>query len=136
MTYIKSKSEFNLAAAKVLIEEHEYYAPSVHCSYYGCFQFIRYKLNSLGYTYDIIDKEIASNERLHSHKYPIKLIVDKLREKTTSDIYYSRTVNDKIKLLKTFREESDYHNKNITCPQSKDALSLSNEIIQLINKKL
>ncbi|KFF17344.1 HEPN domain-containing protein [Flavobacterium hydatis] len=136
MTYLKSKSEFNLAAAKLLIEDYDNYAPSVHCSYYGCFQFIKSKLNSLGYTYTKVNEEIAASETLHSHKYPISLIVKELKTKVTDDTYYSRKVNDKIKLLKTFREESDYHNKVVTYPQSKAALELSNEIIQLINKKL
>ena len=136
MSYLRNKSEANLAAAKLLIDDYEYYAPSVHCSYYGCFQFIKYKLNTLGYTYKIIDESIAANPTYHSHKYPVSLIVKLLKDKVPNDIYYSRTVNDKFKLLKAFREESDYHNKDIFPEQGKDALDLSIEIINLIKGKL
>ena len=47
-----------------------------------------------------------------------------------------REVKGKIKILKLSREEADYHDKEIGYQQGKAALTLSTEIIGLINKKL
>ena len=139
MSHLKSKSEFNLEAAKVLIDEHDNYAPSVHCSYYGCFQYIKSKLNQIGITYEMMDEAIASSRQsgtqtLSSHNYPIKLILDKVEER--SDSVFKRNVKNKIKQLKTFREISDYFNEIVDYPKSKEALKLSHEIIALINQKI
>ncbi|PLB20010.1 MAG: hypothetical protein TRG1_1274 [Flavobacteriaceae bacterium FS1-H7996/R] len=139
LDYIKSKSVFNLEAAKELINEHQYYAPSVHCSYYGCFQHIMSKLNSIGITYEIMDNDIANSKQdgvptLYSNKYPIDLIIKEISKK--SDLIYTKNVRDKIKKLKLFRVMSDYHNDQINEPKSTEALRLSHEIINLINKKI
>lgn len=139
MDYIKAKSEFNLAAAEILIDEHQNYAPSVHCAYYGCFQFIKSKLNSIGITYEQIDEDIAKSQQegmktLYSNKYPLDLIIREIRKK--SDVLFVKKVRDSIKDLKTFRVESDYHNVQIDYSKSYEALNLSREIIKLIKEKL
>ncbi|MFK5878721.1 MAG: HEPN domain-containing protein [Flavobacteriaceae bacterium] len=138
MSHLKSKSEFNLDAAEVLIDRHSYYAPSVHCSYYGCFQYIISKLNMIGITYEKIDNDISAsrgtNRILNSHTYPVKLILDEME--TTTDIFYRKKVKDKIKLLKAFRITSDYRNEDVNHSKSTEALRLSKEIISLINNKL
>lgn len=137
MSILRNKSDFNLEAAKVLIDEHQLYAPSVNCSYYSCFQFIRFKLNALGKTYADVDQEIASDTRRSSHKYPISLLVAKLKESVKDDNDYFRKVNDKIGLLKLMREEADYDpQKEIGNEKAKGALDLSTEVIAMINKKL
>ena len=135
MSKIKAKSEFNLLAAKVLIDEHDYYAPSVHCSYYGCFQFIKYKLNQLGQTYDIVSQTIEADKTLHSHTYPINLLLQELSAKGVNR-HDVREVKEKINDLKYFRVVADYHDKEISFQDSNKALTLSNEIISIINKKL
>lgn len=139
MSYLKSKSEFNLQAAQVLIDDHDCFAPSVHCSYYGCFQYIKSKLNEIGITYEKIDIAISNSRQegvrtLNSHQYPISLILNKIEEK--SDNFNKKSIKDKINLLKTFRVISDYHNEIVDYPRSKKALELSNEIIKLINTSL
>lgn len=138
MSPLKEKSLFNLEAAKVLINDHDNYAPSVHCSYYGCFQYMKWKLNSLGITYDILDKEMAKarDEKisLTSHNQIIGHITRKIEEKTNP--IYRSTLQNKIKLLKTFRVESDYHDKAVDFKRSTAALELSKEIIALISKKI
>ena len=133
MSHLRSKSEINLAAAELLIDT-SYYAPSVHCSYYGCFQFIKSKLNQIGIFYDKIDQDIASTPTLSSHNYPIRLILNEIEQK--KDRYYKRSVKDKINDLKAFREESDYHNIDIKYPESIKAFNLSKEIIKLIKSSL
>jgi len=139
LSHLKSKSEFNLEAAKVLIDEHDNYAPSVHCSYYGCFQFIKSKLNQIGITYDKVSADIVNSRQegvttLNSHNYYIKLVAEQVGLK--SDVFLKKSIRDKIKRLKTFREISDYQNTYVDFAQSKEALNLSNEIIGLINQKL
>ena len=134
MTQLKEKSKFNLEAAKVLIDDHDCYAPSVHCSYYGCFQFIKSKLNTIGFTYEMISTELASDTRKSSHNYPISLILNEVERK--SDSHYKSNVRNKIKLLKTFRVESDYHNEIVNYDKSRKSLDLSKEIIKLIENKL
>ncbi len=134
MGQLRAKSEFNLEAAKVLIDVHNYYAPSVHCSYYACFQFIKSKLNRIGITYLKMDADIASQEKLSSNQYPIDLIIDELGKKT--DRYYQRDVKTKIKILKAYRVMSDYHNEEVDFSKGNAALMLSKDIISLIDKKL
>ena len=45
MIGLKNKSEINSDAAK-LLHDKNYYAPSIHCSYYSCLQLMIYSLNS------------------------------------------------------------------------------------------
>lgn len=140
MSHLKNKSDFNLQAADYLINVEDCYAPSVHCSYYGCFQYIKFKLNKIGHTYAQIDSDIQKSKQvpggtvLSSNKYPLDLIVKKLR--TQTDIIYSKKVNDKIKKLKTFRVLSDYEDVPVDYQKSTEALRLSKEIIKLIENKL
>jgi hypothetical protein len=136
--HLKSKSEFNVASAEVLIDE-DYYAPSVHCSYYGVFQYISSKLNSLGKTYEEVSNDIRESRKsggkvLNSHEYPIKLILEEVKKKT--DDIYSTKLKDKIDLLKTFRKESDYLNISINMEQGKESLRLSKEIISVLKTKI
>ncbi|MBJ2174058.1 hypothetical protein JBL43_07410 [Aureibaculum sp. A20] len=139
MSHLKNKSEINLAAAEVLIERDDFFAPSVHCSYYGCLQYIKSKLNQIGISYQQMNSEISASRQvgvrtLNSHAYPIDLICRKIEEK--SDLIYKKSVKDKIKTLKTFREISDYQNENINREKSIAALELSKEIIKLIKNKI
>jgi len=138
LSFLKEKSKFNLEAAKVLIDDYDNYAPSVHCSYYGTFQFISSTLNRLGETYEKISNDIAASkgtsQPLASHEYPIRLISIKLAAKV--DKFYANNVKNKIKDLKTFIRISDYDNVQITYDEGKKALALSNEIISLIKTKL
>ena len=139
MSHLKAKSEFNLHSAKILIDDHDYFAPSVHCSYYGCFQFIKHTLNRLGHTYQMMDQEIANSRQenvktLHSNSYPIELIANKIGEK--HDNRAKKEIRDKIKTLKTFRVQSDYENVVVNDRKSRLALELSQEIIKIIEKKL
>ncbi len=137
MSYLREKSVFNLAAAKALIDDYDNYAPSVHCSYYGTFQYISSTLNRLGETYEKISNDIAASKQtsrpLTSHEYPIKLMADKLSVKV--DVFYANNVKNKIKDLKTFRRISDYENIQIRYDDGKKALALSNEIVNLIKTK-
>jgi len=131
MSKIKQKSEFNLAAAKLLIENN-YYAPSVHCSYYSCFQLLKYTIkNFCGLDYDMQSKNISSS-KLHTHQYIINYITGKLKEKV--NFQESRNFKLKIKDLKQFRLESDYENIEIGFEKSNKAYRIANEIRDEINR--
>lgn len=129
-------------AAKVLIDDYDNYAPSVHCSYYGCFQFIKHKLNVLGHTYEKIDLAIQQSKTdggrnvLHTHTYPLTLIQYELNAKHNDGGFLAREVKDKVKLLKTFRTLSDYHNEVVDYTKSKKALEISTEVLNIIKTKL
>ena len=62
MTKLKQKSEFNFDAAKVLIDTN-LYAPSVHCSYYSCFQLMKFALKDFcGINYDELYQRIGNSK--------------------------------------------------------------------------
>nr|MDA3854277.1 hypothetical protein [Bacteroidales bacterium] len=70
MSKLKEKSNFNLDAAELLIVRN-LYAPSVHCSYYSCFQQLKYIVKDFcGKDYETQNVEIAQSPQ-GSHDYVI-----------------------------------------------------------------
>jgi uncharacterized protein (UPF0332 family) len=105
MEKLKNKSEFNLEAADLLIKSG-LYAPSVHCSYFSCFQLVKVIVCTVIFDSITDHGSKISQTGGHSHKYFWNAIKDTIyslkgREK-------ERSVSRKYKDLKTFREESDY----------------------------
>ena len=43
MSKLRQESDFNIDAASALLKQN-LFAPSVHCSYYSCFQFLKYTI--------------------------------------------------------------------------------------------
>lgn len=130
-----------MSAAKILIDDYDNYASSVHCSYYGCFQYIKHKLNQLGHTYEQIDLAIQQSKDnkgvvLSTHGYPLQLIQKELTAKYKDSGFLAREIKDKVKLLKAFRTLSDYHNEIVDYDKGKKALTLSNEVLNIIKTKL
>lgn len=125
MSKLREKSRFNLVAAEVLIKE-SLYAPSVHCSYYSCFQRIKsifpdyFNLN-----YDEIDSIVASI-KTSEHNYLIHYLSNQIKQKL-GDTDYRNFSND-IKDLKLFRTESDYKEIEVTSDLSNKALKLAKRI--------
>jgi len=134
MSYLKQKSEFNLLAAEKLLQ-HNLYASSVHCSYYACFQLMKFTLKNIyNIDYEKQSEEISSS-KLNSHGYVIGIIKKKIKLNLTDTSefrYFDRIITD----LKMFREESDYHNIQIDSDKGRLALKKANELILLITKKL
>ena len=132
--HLKSKSEFNIASAELLIES-TYYAPSVHCSYYGAYQFSKTVLNKLGLTYDNLNSLAQSNSTVTgSHNILINEISKKYEEKTNK--LDARELKNSFKLLKAYRHMSDYDNIAVDSTKSNEALRISKEIIKKIKQKL
>lgn len=131
MSKLKEKSEFNFQAARLLISNN-LYAPSVHCSYYGCFQLLKFTINNFfGVDYEKLSQLIASNT-LSTHAFVIKYVSDEIRANLGRDSY--REFNNKIKDLKNFREESDYDNVEISLDKGERAYLFANEIRLFLSK--
>lgn len=132
MSNLKQKSGFNKDAAEVLFTQG-LFAPSVHCSYYSCFQLLKYIINDFfGVDYDVQAIEMRS-EKLGSHQYVIKYINTQL--KTLTDLKERRDFIRKIKDLKDYRLNSDYENISIDSDIGNRAIKKANEIRTYIEEK-
>jgi len=125
MSKLREKSKFNLDAAEVLINEN-LYAPSVHCSYYSCFQRIKSIFpDYFDLTYAKIDSTVASS-KTSEHNYLIHYLSIQIKLKL-GDVEY-RNFNNDIKDLKSYRTESDYKEIEVTSDKSNKALKLAKRI--------
>jgi hypothetical protein len=128
MNFLLAKSDFNIAAAKMLIQQN-YFAPSVHCSYYSCLQLMTYYLyNKLGKN----EKTMEAEQRVSTegkHEYLINLFTREIRPKSWES---SRTFNNDIIQLKKLRVDSDYKDIQITITQGNDSFSIAKKIITLL----
>jgi uncharacterized protein (UPF0332 family) len=125
MSKLKEKSEFNIAAAELLLEK-DYYAPSLHCSYYSCFQLIKFTIKDFfGTDYETLSSNISSSKK-NTHQYIIDHISNELINFT--DTKTGRDFKRKIKDLKQFRQESDYDDMEITIEKGNAAYLQAVEI--------
>lgn len=125
MTKLKEKSEFNIHAAELLIN-NSYYAPSVHCSYYSCFQLLKYTIKTF---FGVEYEAIATNSSITgqgTHQYIINYIANELIPLT--DIKESRRFKRNFIDLKQYRQESDYENVEVDITKGEKALKLAQEI--------
>lgn len=129
MSKLRQKSDFNINSAEYLIAS-AFYAPSVHCSYYSCFQLLKYTIKEFfGIDYDTLATNI-SNSQYNTHKYVINYVTDELTRFVgiEESRKFKRTIND----LKLFREESDYENIEINLDKGEAALRKAKEIRQYL----
>lgn len=132
MSKLREKSKFNLDAAEVLIKEN-LYAPSVHCSYYGCLQRIKSIFPIyFGLTYNQIDINIRTGST-NEHAYLIRYISEQIRKNIGLKEYaeFKRNIGD----LKEFRIHSDYKDIEVTSAQSNKAYRLATEINEFLVEK-
>ena len=131
MSKLKQKSEFNIDAANLLIKE-AYYASSIHCSYYSCFQLMKFTINDFfGIDYEAQSVEISTSGQ-HTHQYVINFVSNEL--KRFVGIGESQSFKRTIKDLKQLREESDYENIEVSLDMSQTALDKANGIRQYLIK--
>lgn len=131
MSYLKEKSEFNIESAKELIEK-SYYASSVHCSYYGCFQYLKHILkNYRNTTYEIIESDCFNYKLGGTHGYIIDNVLIEFKKKESNVKEYV-TLKRLIKDLKKFRTDSDYFNIQVLSSEAEKSLQFSQTIIQTI----
>lgn len=133
LSFLKSKSEFNLEGASILINDN-CYAPSVHCSYYSVLQLIKHKYVRLKeISYSVLSQNTIADKR-NSHKYLIDEFCVHLQSNTKKklSLYEIRNLKRDIEDLKQFRIDSDYDNIEINYDKSTKALNLSKSILKRI----
>jgi len=126
---LENKSELNIEAARKLIEEN-LYAPSVHCSYYSCFQLLKFKMNDFfDVTYEQLTADISSSPK-GTHEYIIDFYIQTIRNNANNwkSVDFKRNIKD----LKLFREKSDYEDINITKNQSDKAYRTAEYLLKFI----
>ena len=132
MSKLREKSEFNLSAAETLLKE-TLYAPSVHCSYYSCFQLLKYTIKEFsGEDYDTQAANISATQQ-KTHQYVINYICNELIR--FEGIEGSRKFKHKIKDLKQYRVESDYEDVEVSLDKGEQALRLAQEIRRYMIEK-
>lgn len=132
MNSLKEKANFNYEAAKLLIS-NSYYAPSVHCSYYSCFQLLKYIMFSFfGIEYSSLTS-LVSQSRRNTHEFIIDYITREVNN-SKLDLQDKREFKRKIIELKRFRNDSDYEDVVIHNDKSNVALSYATEIRGYLQK--
>lgn len=134
MSFLKEKVEFNKSAAELLYDNN-FYAPSVHCAYYSCFQLLKYLIKEKLFI-DYFQQEIEiSEDRTRSHAYVHKKILDEiqLKEKDTNKF---REIRTKLKDLQELRIKSDYRNIQIDELLGRRAIEYSNDLKNYFKEKL
>lgn len=130
-SHLSNKSIDNLNASNLLIS-NKLYASSVHCSYYAMLQHMTCKLKDC---WNITFTELSNKskaDKKNSHEFLIKSSLDIVEMNKNS--FTKRAIKKQIYDLKTFREESDYHEIEILEVKSIQALDLSKIIIQKLNE--
>ena len=125
MSKIRQKSDFNIHAAERLLQE-TYYAPSVHCSYYSCFQLLKYTIKEF-FNVDYVTQAVnISSSGQGTHQYVINYVTSELRKFVSLEEYrnFKRTIKD----LKQFRLESDYDDIEIDSDKGNKAFNKAKEI--------
>jgi len=111
MSELSDKSKYNFDAAELLMRNHSLYAPSVHCAYYSCIQYMLHIIfNKLPLPYQ--EKYNQGLQKGSSHKVAIQIIKLALGAKPDKEDY--TTFQKKVGELKQHREDSDYSQKQIT----------------------
>ncbi|HMR90131.1 MAG TPA: HEPN domain-containing protein [Saprospiraceae bacterium] len=119
MQILLDKSKANIDAAE-LLHQDEFYAPSVHCSYYSCIQLMRHLIfNKFG------DDEKEFDERPEvkssgSHNFLISFLRNKIQDPNKS-----RSFSDNIFRLKSHRINADYKQMNVLKSDSTTSISLA-----------
>jgi hypothetical protein len=142
-THLSHKYEQNLTSAKLLID-NKFYASSVHCSYYALFQFMLCKISEYQQmSFEDISLSMKSKDSHNDTKEVLLAIVRKIivvpgLDARQIDVlnYQINRLRRKIDDLKTFRNESDYQNYEISNQKGLNSLTVSQEVIKKINEYL
>jgi hypothetical protein len=125
MSKIRQKSDFNLDAAERLLKV-SLYAPSVHCSYYSCFQLLKFTIkNFFNVDYETQAVNISATGQ-KTHQYVVNYVAGELKK--LAGFEESRNFKRTIMDLKQFRFESDYENIEIGSEKGNDAFTKAKEI--------
>ena len=135
-TLLRDKAILNFAAANILKEWPNYhYCSSIHCSYYYCFQVVKYIVVEI---YKVNDGSIYSLRREDparqktEHEYVIEYLYRKLIEK--SETIGASAFKNKMFELKCLRTNADYKDIPIDKPTSDKAYNLAIEVAAILKK--
>lgn len=126
----RDKSHFNRLAAELCLENN-YYAPSVHCSYYSVVQLSLHILfEKQGMTEQTFLGHLKSL-RIGTHACAIKLIgLDLIKKQPKAYKDFQRLVPE----LKELREKSDYHKVLINQDEGYMAMQKSDSIKNILTR--
>ncbi|MBN2745406.1 MAG: hypothetical protein JXR34_01655 [Bacteroidales bacterium] len=119
-----------MAANKLL--QLNLFAPSVHCSYYSCFQLLKFVIKDFfGQDYEKQAVNISTSNQ-KTHQYVVNYITNELKniEGIEKSRWFKRNIND----LKNYRNESDYENVEVNYNKGNAAFNLANEIRNYVLK--
>ena len=135
-TLLRDKAIRNFDAARLLKETPNYHhCSSVHCSYFSCFQVVKYIVIEI---YKVDDNSIYNSRKADPlgtrsvHEYIIEVLRRKLVEK--KDIKEASIFKNKITELKSLRTNSDYLAVPIDKIISDKAYDLAIEITGILKK--
>lgn len=124
MPIMKQKSDENLNAARLLVENNMY-ASSIHCFYYSILQLSKYILDKYcGISYEQQDENFQGKD---SHNAIIKILGQKLGAKNR---FYKLDYMSNLNNLKKLRKTADYSNNQIL---SNDIGCATNDVKELLN---
>lgn len=136
MPELLKKSDENFLAANLLIQ-NKFFAPSVHCSYYSCFQKLK-NVISQAYNSDYfeldtelknINRNVSQGSRMGSHEFLIDRKLFDLVKRKKRDHRLINSMND----IKVYRKKSDYLNEPITEDVAVKAHNISQKVIKELN---
>lgn len=138
MSELLNKSETNYRSAELLHEKY-LFSPVAHCSYYSCYQLLKYiwlytMSKSEPELKAIVDKSQKNKvAEKGSHNVLINEIVKHIRLNNDED---SRVVNTYIQQLKRLRTSADYADKEFSYNNSCSSIELSDKIRPVLKKHL
>jgi len=137
MSNLSNKSEINVDAAKLLNDKYLYSAVA-HCAYYACYQKLKhiwlYQQHKTEQELEILGR---TKTRMGSHEILINEICSFIKNSRSKNfIEDSRVNNNNILQLKRLRRKADYEDTVFDSTNSSKSISLSNEIIRVLNKYL
>jgi hypothetical protein len=134
--HLLNKSNVNFAAASLIKDTHS--NSSVHCSYYGCFQILKYILvEKVGKKEPDIEAERvqrskAKGKQIGTHEIIIELLCEHFVNLVDRKVFTD--VRGWIYDLKNFRMESDYKNAEIVKSDGVKAYTTATKIRDELNK--
>lgn len=127
MKNLFEKHEHNLRSARILIDDHKLYAPSVHCSYYSYFQFLKCKTHaSKGKINSSIPKNFGLGTGSHEVEF-VKFLNHYNIDRKTTNLLVREFTN-----LKTNRKKADYKDEVINEILAKSILNKAKKQITII----
>lgn len=137
MNFLLKKSKENRDALKLLTKQ-KCYAPAAHCGYYSCIQKFIYVLeeyypteyNEAKQNQIAISGNLGNLHDLYIREFCSKLVSE--FDDKNGNIIASVDIKRMVGLLKTYRREADYKNKDITLEQIDTIVHYTEKVHALI----